>query len=200
MSFTTLAPPSLYPSGFSREFEHHQSGVRSELPQDLVYAPSSTSPNISDYDFTLWQHAMDDESGVVYTDNADVKPSDKVRRRCSNCFCTEASTPRRRSRLLTGRMQKRGREAPTPSRLREVYPPSSPSVSVVMGNVPGPVEIYTDDASAKPSDWVRRRCFNCSSTQNSTTWRRSQLSTGRILCNRCGLFERTHFRARPNDT
>ncbi|KAF8550987.1 hypothetical protein OG21DRAFT_338919 [Imleria badia] len=56
---------------------------------------------------------------------------------------------------------------------------------------------YTDDAATKLSDRVRRRCFNCCTTDTST-WRRSNLSPGKVLCNKCGLFERTHGRSRPD--
>ncbi|KAI0060260.1 hypothetical protein BV25DRAFT_1807780 [Artomyces pyxidatus] len=56
--------------------------------------------------------------------------------------------------------------------------------------------IYTDDATRKLSDGVRRRCFNCCTTDTST-WRRSSLNLGKVLCNKCGLFERTHSRPRP---
>ncbi|KIM62539.1 hypothetical protein SCLCIDRAFT_25025 [Scleroderma citrinum Foug A] len=56
---------------------------------------------------------------------------------------------------------------------------------------------YTDDAATKLSDRVRRRCYNCGTTDTST-WRRSNLSPGKVLCNKCGLFERTHGRARPD--
>ncbi|KAL0955261.1 hypothetical protein HGRIS_004152 [Hohenbuehelia grisea] len=55
---------------------------------------------------------------------------------------------------------------------------------------------HTDDAATKLSDRVRRRCFNCCTTDTST-WRRSNLSPGKVLCNKCGLFERTHSRPRP---
>ncbi|KAJ7186153.1 hypothetical protein C8R46DRAFT_1062599 [Mycena filopes] len=63
---------------------------------------------------------------------------------------------------------------------------------------PGPAIqiIHTDDAATKLSDRVRRRCFNCCTTDTST-WRRSNLSPGKVLCNKCGLFERTHSRPRP---
>ncbi|KAJ7443699.1 hypothetical protein FB451DRAFT_1413534 [Mycena latifolia] len=62
---------------------------------------------------------------------------------------------------------------------------------------PGGVPVvFTDDAATKLSDRVRRRCFNCCTTDTST-WRRSNLSPGKVLCNKCGLFERTHSRARP---
>ncbi|KAN0138034.1 hypothetical protein V8E53_003923 [Lactarius tabidus] len=56
--------------------------------------------------------------------------------------------------------------------------------------------IYTDDATTKLNDRIRRRCFNCCTTDTST-WRRSSLNPGKVLCNKCGLFERTHNRARP---
>ncbi|KAJ7910584.1 hypothetical protein B0H13DRAFT_2329277 [Mycena leptocephala] len=56
--------------------------------------------------------------------------------------------------------------------------------------------VHTDDAATKLSDRVRRRCFNCCTTDTST-WRRSNLSPGKVLCNKCGLFERTHSRPRP---
>ncbi|KAJ7061200.1 hypothetical protein C8F01DRAFT_987572, partial [Mycena amicta] len=55
---------------------------------------------------------------------------------------------------------------------------------------------YTDDAGTKLSERVRRRCFNCCTTETST-WRRSNLNAGKVLCNKCGLFERTHNRSRP---
>ncbi|KAF8989688.1 hypothetical protein BDQ17DRAFT_1372947 [Cyathus striatus] len=57
--------------------------------------------------------------------------------------------------------------------------------------------VHTDDAATKLSDRVRRRCFNCCTTDTST-WRRSNLSPGKVLCNKCGLFERTHSRPRPD--
>jgi len=56
--------------------------------------------------------------------------------------------------------------------------------------------IYTDDARMKLGDCIRRQCFNCRATE-TTTWRRSRLSPGKMLCNKCGLFERTHAVPRP---
>jgi hypothetical protein len=72
--------------------------------------------------------------------------------------------------------------------------------------------IYTDDARMKLGDGIRRQCFNCRARE-TTTWRRSVLSSGKLvrltwssgylfltqlqLCNRCGLFERTHGIPRP---
>ncbi|KAJ3910994.1 hypothetical protein F5877DRAFT_4581, partial [Lentinula edodes] len=56
--------------------------------------------------------------------------------------------------------------------------------------------VYTEDAATKLSDLVQRRCFNCRTT-GTCTWRRSKLSPGKLLCNKCGLFERTHSRPRP---
>ncbi|KAL4244125.1 hypothetical protein ABKN59_009440 [Abortiporus biennis] len=57
--------------------------------------------------------------------------------------------------------------------------------------------IYTNDAATKLSDRVRRKCYNCDTTDTST-WRRSSLTPGKVLCNKCGLFERTHSRPRPD--
>jgi hypothetical protein len=72
--------------------------------------------------------------------------------------------------------------------------------------------IYTDDARMKPGSGMRRQCFNCKSIETAT-WRRSMLSPGKLvrltsffeticlkflqLCNKCGLFERTHAVPRP---
>ncbi|KIY72994.1 hypothetical protein CYLTODRAFT_485962 [Cylindrobasidium torrendii FP15055 ss-10] len=55
---------------------------------------------------------------------------------------------------------------------------------------------WTDDYNTKLSDTVRRRCHNCGAWETST-WRRSTLAPGKILCNKCGLFERSHRRKRP---
>lgn len=41
--------------------------------------------------------------------------------------------------------------------------------------------IYTDDARMKIGDRVRRQCFNCRAIQ-TTTWRRSKLSQGKLVC------------------
>jgi len=41
--------------------------------------------------------------------------------------------------------------------------------------------IYTDDARMKLGDGVRRQCFNCRATE-TTTWRRSMLSSGKLVC------------------
>jgi len=56
--------------------------------------------------------------------------------------------------------------------------------------------VFTDDAKKKLGEGVHRWCFNCRATE-TTTWRRSSLSPGKLLCNRCGLFERTHHIPRP---
>ncbi|KAJ7077075.1 hypothetical protein C8R44DRAFT_723424 [Mycena epipterygia] len=49
--------------------------------------------------------------------------------------------------------------------------------------------VHTDDAVTKLSDRVRCRCFNYCTTDTST-WRRSNLPSGKVLCNKCGVFER----------
>ncbi|KAJ7720303.1 hypothetical protein DFH07DRAFT_688438, partial [Mycena maculata] len=55
---------------------------------------------------------------------------------------------------------------------------------------------YTDVVGMKLSNTVRRWCFNCHARE-TTVWRRSNLSPSKILCNKCGVFERTHLRPRP---
>ncbi|KAJ7020739.1 hypothetical protein C8F04DRAFT_1050431, partial [Mycena alexandri] len=63
------------------------------------------------------------------------------------------------------------------------------------GQGPGAQALHTDDAPAELSVRVRRRCFNCYTTDTST-WRRSNLSPGKVLC-KCGLFELTYSLPRP---
>ncbi|KAJ7145812.1 vault protein inter-alpha-trypsin domain-containing protein [Mycena epipterygia] len=46
------------------------------------------------------------------------------------------------------------------------------------------------------SDRVRRRCSTCQTT-NASTWRRSATDPTKVVCNKCGLFQRTHARPRP---
>jgi hypothetical protein len=73
-----------------------------------------------------------------------------------------------------------------PSHYYHHSPPSHP---------PLPVQ-HTDDAASKETQYLRRRCFNCHTTE-PPSWRRSTLNPGKIVCNKCGLYERTHLRARP---
>nr|BAH80465.1 putative GATA type transcriptional activator [Lentinula edodes] len=92
------------------------------------------------------------------------------------------------------------------------YGPSSsgmlPAPNMGMGGMPGmpmgpyghlhpvpPVQ-HTDDAASKETHYLRRRCFNCHTTE-PPSWRRSTLNPGKIVCNKCGLYERTHLRPRP---
>lgn len=104
---------------------------------------------------------------------------------------------------------------------RPIDPPSASSqFAIPRGMVgqlpprtaPRPI-MYTDDAGLKLCDRVRRQCFNCKAT-TTTTWRRSMLNQGKLVrsyyavletaclkrsqvCNKCGLFERTHSVPRP---
>ncbi|KAG8694706.1 hypothetical protein FRC09_009671 [Ceratobasidium sp. 395] len=55
---------------------------------------------------------------------------------------------------------------------------------------------YTDDAATKLTPYLRRRCFNCRVTE-PPGWRKSTLNPGKIVCNKCGLYERSHARPRP---
>lgn len=61
---------------------------------------------------------------------------------------------------------------------------------------PGLPVQHTDDAASKETQYLRRRCFNCHTTE-PPSWRRSTLNPGKIVCNKCGLYERTHLRPRP---
>ena len=61
---------------------------------------------------------------------------------------------------------------------------------------PGLLVQHTDDAASKETQYLRRRCFNCHTTE-PPSWRRSTLNPGKIVCNKCGLYERTHLRPRP---
>ncbi|KAF8220564.1 hypothetical protein L208DRAFT_1333095 [Tricholoma matsutake] len=62
--------------------------------------------------------------------------------------------------------------------------PQPHGVPGVVGGPPAPPPlgaiIHTDDAATKLSDRVRRRCFNCCTTDTST-WRRSNLSPGKVV-------------------
>jgi hypothetical protein len=62
----------------------------------------------------------------------------------------------------------------------------APPVAMAGGYpVPGPSYevVHTDDAATKLSDRVRRRCFNCCTTETST-WRRSSLNPGKVVNNK----------------
>lgn len=72
------------------------------------------------------------------------------------------------------------------------YPMGMPYLSPHTGL---PVQ-HTDDAASKETQYLRRRCFNCHTTE-PPSWRRSTLNPGKIVCNKCGLYERTHLRPRP---
>ncbi|KAF5387997.1 hypothetical protein D9615_000724 [Tricholomella constricta] len=79
-------------------------------------------------------------------------------------------------------------------------PPSSSSchpmtMSYLSPHTGLPVQ-HTDDAASKETQYLRRRCFNCHTTE-PPSWRRSTLNPGKIVCNKCGLYERTHLRPRP---
>ncbi|KAA1466559.1 hypothetical protein DENSPDRAFT_749641, partial [Dentipellis sp. KUC8613] len=80
-----------------------------------------------------------------------------------------------------------------------LYRPSSsgpaPPISYLSPHTGLPVQ-HTDDAASKETQYLRRRCFNCSQTE-PPSWRRSTLNPGKIVCNKCGLYERTHLRPRP---
>lgn len=65
---------------------------------------------------------------------------------------------------------------------REPYGLQMPSMPYPGGPINSNVPVvYTEDAATKLSDRVRRRCFNCCTTDTST-WRRSNLSPGKVVC------------------
>jgi hypothetical protein len=75
-------------------------------------------------------------------------------------------------------------------------PSSHPmTVSYISPHTGLPVQ-HTDDAASKETQYLRRRCYNCHTTE-PPSWRRSTLTPGKIVCNKCGLYERTHLRPRP---
>ncbi|WVQ99171.1 hypothetical protein IAU59_006303 [Kwoniella sp. CBS 9459] len=55
---------------------------------------------------------------------------------------------------------------------------------------------YTTDSEVKQTAELKRMCFNCAN-KSPPSWRKSVLHAGKILCNKCGIFERTHHRPRP---
>jgi len=74
---------------------------------------------------------------------------------------------------------------PPPSGLPGHYPPpvmqqQSYRQYPLPGQAPVTV-VHTDDAATKLTDGIRRRCFNCCTTDTST-WRRSNLSPGKVVC------------------
>ena len=81
-----------------------------------------------------------------------------------------------------------------------LYRSPPPSHQVSMPYLPPPHNNlpvqHTDDAASKETQYLRRRCFNCHTTE-PPSWRRSTLNPGKIVCNKCGLYERTHLRPRP---
>jgi hypothetical protein len=73
-----------------------------------------------------------------------------------------------------------------------------PSVASSLSSGPVPPHhivhvVFTDDAASKETQYLRRRCHNCQQVE-PPSWRRSHLVPGKIVCNRCGLYERTHLR------
>ncbi|KIM25542.1 hypothetical protein M408DRAFT_331100 [Serendipita vermifera MAFF 305830] len=71
--------------------------------------------------------------------------------------------------------------------------PTSTLFNLAISSIP---ITYTDDAASKETQYLRRKCFNCENTE-PLSWRRSTLNPGKIVCNKCGLYERTHNKPRP---
>jgi hypothetical protein len=81
-----------------------------------------------------------------------------------------------------------------PSSASSISNVSAPTYMTHNGAIP---VMHTDDAASKETQYLRRRCFNCHTTE-PPSWRRSTLNPGKIVCNKCGLYERTHLRPRPH--
>lgn len=79
------------------------------------------------------------------------------------------------------------------SSVSSVSAPPSSFLNPAMSSIP---VMHTDDAASKETQYLRRKCFNCENTE-PLSWRRSTLNPGKIVCNKCGLYERTHNKPRP---
>ncbi|WVO16457.1 hypothetical protein L204_104134 [Cryptococcus depauperatus] len=55
---------------------------------------------------------------------------------------------------------------------------------------------YTSKAEPKQTEMLRRKCYNCG-CRVSPSWRKSLTNPEMINCNKCGIYERTHHRPRP---
>ncbi|KAG9104724.1 hypothetical protein FRC06_011618 [Ceratobasidium sp. 370] len=97
-------------------------------------------------------------------------------------------------------------DAPAPIKAEPVVVPTQspyysrpPSVASSLASAPHHIVhvVFTDDAASKETQYLRRRCHNCQQVE-PPSWRRSHLVPGKIVCNRCGLYERTHLRPRPH--
>ncbi|KAF9006735.1 hypothetical protein BDQ17DRAFT_304865 [Cyathus striatus] len=99
------------------------------------------------------------------------------------------------------KLEDTGNPMMVPSQAPFYRPPSSSGCHPMgmpsyMGHHAGLPIQHTDDAASKETQYLRRRCFNCHTTE-PPSWRRSTLNPGKIVCNKCGLYERTHLRPRP---
>ena len=64
---------------------------------------------------------------------------------------------------------------PPPPQMRDNYGRQYPPINQAPVTI-----VHTDDAATKLTDGIRRRCFNCCTTVTST-WRRSNLSPGKVV-------------------
>ncbi|KAJ7682890.1 von Willebrand factor type A domain-containing protein [Mycena rosella] len=90
---------------------------------------------------------------------------------------------------LRGRKVRRAPITP-PEVYLPIYPISGPSTTLDSGIA------YTVDVAVKETQYLRRRCFTCHTTE-PPSWRCSTAHPGKIVCNKCGLYERTTFYRRP---
>ena len=177
-----------HPSPFESPFVHHPDDAYSE-PLSISAEPISLQPS----------NPSGSPESVGYEGSEYGANSDMVK--------NEDGSP-----LIVPTQASSSRSPPAP-----IYRPSSSSSNASLLPQPGSgvVVMHTDDAASKETQFLRRRCFNCHTTE-PPSWRRSTLNTGKIVrnilfplmhrpsqyscfqvCNKCGLYERTHMRPRP---
>jgi len=159
-----------HPSPFESPFGHHPDDVVYSEPIPLSAEPLSLQPNNLSRSPESGGYA-----GSEYSANSDLVKN-------------EESSP-----LMVPTQASSSRSPPV-----QIYRPSSSAsdTSPLPQPATGIVVMHTDDAASKETQFLRRRCFNCHTTE-PPSWRRSTLNTGKIVCNKCGLYERTHMRPRP---
>ncbi|KAI0915264.1 hypothetical protein AcV5_005430 [Taiwanofungus camphoratus] len=161
---------------------HHSPAMSTS---SLASSSISPSPPLSHPSTPYYQHAqaVPANSGVSYPYNPNPPLGARYGSDAINHSAHHSGSPyTSASHMVPGQVSTRS--------IRPSFIPSQPYPGQPMH------VIHTDDAATKLSDRVRRKCYNCRTTDTST-WRRSSLTPGKVLCNKCGLFERTHSRPRP---
>ncbi|KAF7345097.1 hypothetical protein MVEN_01673400 [Mycena venus] len=111
----------------------------------------------------------------------------------SSAWRSDSALPARAAKRRGAGVNNRPAQPDSPiNRPTSQWLPSTPPSSSYL-----PVTFTHDTSDCKgPTQYLRRQCFNCLTTE-PPSWRRSTLNPGKIVCNKCGLYERTHLRPRP---